>query len=61
MIRAKKWPHLTNTTDEMLLAWSKTSPLKKMQWLEEVRKLWGLALPKSKRKRLFRMIREDNR
>ena len=49
----KKWKYLSNVTDEMLLAWHKTSALKKFEWLEAMRKLRGLALPKEKRKLLW--------
>lgn len=44
----KSWPHLSNVTDEMLLAWYKTSALKKLQWLEDVRQFYIKAVPKKK-------------
>ncbi len=49
----KKWTHLSNTTDEMLITWSNSSALRKLQWLEDVRLFYKAAVPKK--------IREFNR
>ena len=45
-----KWPHQSNATDEMLIAWQKTSFIEKMKWLEKMRKIRGKALPKKNKK-----------
>jgi len=53
MIKKKdKWLHLSNTSDEMLVKWSKLSPIKKLQWLEDMRLFYKKANPKKKRLRL---------
>ena len=52
MIYQKKWPHLTNVTDEMLIAWNKRTPYQKLKWLEEIRLFYKLTHSKRKRTRL---------
>ena len=45
----KKWRHLSNATDDMLLAWHKCSARKKLQWLESMRQFYQKAVPVNKR------------
>ena len=52
----KKQSYLSNVSDEMLVAWYKTPAFKKLQWLEQMRQIWGLALSKKKRKLLVRVV-----
>ncbi|MCA9407651.1 MAG: hypothetical protein H6755_03930 [Candidatus Omnitrophica bacterium] len=47
--RKKEWKHLSNTTDEMLLKWSKLSPLRKLEWLEQMRLFYKKAVSKKVR------------
>ena len=44
-----KWPYLTNNSDETLVRWSRLSPLKKLQWLENMRQFYRRLVPKKKR------------
>lgn len=50
-MKNKQWKHLSNSTDEMLQAWDKASPIRKLQWLEEINQFYRMAVPQ--RKRLF--------
>ena len=55
----KKLRYISNVTDDMLLAWSRETPFQKMKWLEAMRRIRGLAIPKNKRKLLRGMFRHS--
>ncbi len=47
----KKGRYYSNVTDEMRIRWYKTSPLKKMQWLEEMRLFYKRGAAKKTQKK----------
>lgn len=57
----KKWTHLSNATDDMLIAWYKTSAFKKLQWLEETRQFYCKAVPKKKRALYCDVLRNESK
>ena len=58
---SKSWPHLSNVKDDMLLKWYKTSALKKLQWLEDVRQFYIKAVPEKKRLAYVDSIRNSSK